>query len=118
MGSGFVRPLSDDIQIVAPSILGARAALVASVWSAMVSVLLAVTFGLLLMIAAYPPADYVATWPEFQASGWTNARAFAIANTFDAVWAHLLVGPVAGSLFGGLGIGAARLNSARPRGRG
>jgi hypothetical protein len=86
-----------------------KAGIVASCWSAMVSVLMAVTFGLALMTASIPSAAYVATWPEFKQSGWADARAFAIANTFEAVLSHLVVGPIAGLIFGVLGIGVAKL---------
>ena len=84
---------------------------VAACWSAMVSVLTAVTFGLALLATNIPPPAYVATWPEFKQSGWTDARAFGAANCLDAVLSHLVVGPAAGVLLGSLGAGIARLSS-------
>ncbi len=82
---------------------------IASCWGAMVSVLMAVTFGLALMTANIPSPAYVATWNEFKQSGWSNAHAFAIANSLEAVLGHLVIGPVAGTLFGILGVVAAKL---------
>ena len=51
----------------------------------------------------YPDETYVRTWPEFIQSGWSDARAFAIANSFDAVLSHFVAAPVIGSLLGGIG---------------
>jgi hypothetical protein len=86
-----------------------KAGVVASCWSAIVSVLMAVTFGLILMSASFPPPSYVATWSEFKESGWTNARAFGIANSLDAVLSHLVIGPIIGTIFGIFAIGIAKL---------
>jgi len=86
-----------------------KAGLVMSCWSAMVSVLMAVTFGLVLMTANYPSPANVATWNEFKQSGWSNAHAFAIANSFEAVLSHLVIGPIAGTIFGVFGVGIAKL---------
>jgi hypothetical protein len=78
-------------------------------WSAVVSVLMAVIFGFALMFFAVPSPDYVATWPEFKHSGWNDAQAFAIANSLDAGFTHLVTGLVLGSVFGAIGGGLARL---------
>jgi hypothetical protein len=78
-------------------------------WSAVVSVLGAVTFGFVLMFFEVPPLDYVATWEEFKQSGWTDVQAFAIANSLDSGFTHLLAGLVLGSIFGAMGGGLARL---------
>ena len=86
-----------------------KAGLVASCWSAMVSVLMAVTFGLVLMTANVPSPAYVSTWSEFKQSGWSNAHAFAIANSLEAVLSHLVTGPIVGTIFGILGVGIAKL---------
>jgi hypothetical protein len=83
----------------------------ASCWSAMVSVLMAVTFGLVLMTFNFPPSSYVSTWSEFGQSGWTDARAFAVANSFDSVFGHLIVGPIAGAIFGFFGAAIAKVIS-------
>jgi hypothetical protein len=82
---------------------------IASCWGAMVSVLMAVTFGLVLMTADFPSPAYVATWSEFKQSGWSNAHAFAIANSLEAVLSHLVTGPIVGTIFGILGVGIAKL---------
>ena len=86
-----------------------KAGILASCWSAMVSVVMAVTFGLALMTANIPSPSYVATWSEFKQSGWANAHAFAITNSFEAVLSHLVIGPIAGAVFGLLGVGIAKL---------
>ena len=78
------------------------AGLLAGVWSAMVSMLIAVMFGFALMNMSIPHAEDVARWPEFRSSGWTDAQAFAIANTLEAGFSHLLVGPIVGAVFGGI----------------
>ncbi len=88
-----------------------RAGIVASSSSGMISVLMAVTFGLILMSANIPPPEYVATWSEFKGSGWSSPRAFGIANTFEAVLNHLVIGPIAGTIFGLLGVAIARLQA-------
>jgi hypothetical protein len=92
-----------------------KAGLLASCWSAMVSVLMAVTFGLVLMSANFPPPSYVSTWSEFKESDWTNARAFGTANSLDAVLGHLVIGPIIGTIFGVFGIVIAKLHPAATR---
>ena len=71
-------------------------------WSAIVTMLVTVTFGFALLYSSIPRLDYVATWPEFQHSGWTDVRAFSIANTLESAFSHLLIGPMVGALFGGV----------------
>ena len=83
-------------------------------WSAVVSVLVAVGFGFVLMFFEVPPLDYVATWAEFQQSGWGYVHAFAIANSLDAGFTHLLAGLVLGSIFGAIGGGMARIRPKHP----
>ena len=90
-----------------------KSGILASCWSAMVSVLMVVNFGLVLKSANVPSPAYVSTWSEFKQSGWSNAHAFAIANSLEAVLSHLVVGPVAGTVFGLLGAGIAKLLSGR-----
>lgn len=79
------------------------AGLMAGSWSAAVSMVAVVTFGFALMFSSVPRLDEVAAWAEFKRSGWTDVRAFAIANTLDAAFSHLLAGPVVGAILGGLG---------------
>ena len=79
------------------------AGIAAACTSAMWCMLIAVTFGFVLTVAGVPSADYVATWEEFRRSGWASARAFAIANSLNAAFGHLVVGPVLGGVFGFFG---------------
>ena len=78
-------------------------------WSAVVSVLVAVSFGFVLMFFEVPSLSYVATWPEFKQSDWRDAQAFSIANSLDAGFSHLLAALVLGSIFGAIGGGVARV---------
>jgi hypothetical protein len=55
-----------------------------------------------------PQPVYVATWEEFKHSGWSDAHAFAIANSLEAGFTHLLTGLVLGTVFAGIGSLAAR----------
>jgi hypothetical protein len=74
----------------------------AAVWSAIVCMLLTLSFGfgqLLLSLSRLEQRD--ATSPDFFRSGWTDLRAFVIADLFQAGFTHLLLGPVIGSILGG-----------------
>jgi hypothetical protein len=66
------------------------------------------------LFLAPPDAGIVARWAEFQRSGWTDARVFAVANTLESGFTHLVVGPVAALLLGTGGAAIARAG-ARPR---
>lgn len=77
-----------------------KAAVVVAAWSAICSMIVAVTYGVLLAGCGYPDASYVATWPEYTGSGWSDARAFSIASSFEAVLSHLFDGPVLGVALG------------------
>jgi hypothetical protein len=79
------------------------AAAIAGCWAAIVSVLLAIGFGFVGLYFDLPHGEYVATWPEFIRSGWSDPRAFAIANAMEAATSHLLTGLFLGSLLGALG---------------
>jgi hypothetical protein len=75
-----------------------------SVWSALVTMTLAVAAGFALEFFLSPMApESMLSWPEFKRSGWTDVRAFAIANTLDSAFSHLLIGPVVGAIFGTAG---------------
>jgi hypothetical protein len=100
--------------VVARKMASAALGLLGGCWSAVVSVLMAVTFGFVLMFFEVPSLDYVATWPEFKQSGWNNVQAFAIANSLEAGFTHLLAGLVLGSIFGAIGSGLARIWPKRP----
>jgi hypothetical protein len=51
--------------------------------------------------------------PDYLRSGWTDVRAFAIANTFDAGFTHLVEAPVIAAVLGALGGGIALLTMRR-----
>jgi len=89
--------------VVARSTKSIFSGITAAVWSAVVSTLITVTFGFALMYSSVPRPEYVATWAEFKRSGWTDARAFAIANTLDAGFSHLIIAPIVGIIFGAIG---------------
>lgn len=78
-------------------------ATMAGSWAAVFCMLILTGFALALTFASVPSACYVSTWSEFRSSGWTDATAFGIANTFDSAYSHLLVGPLVGALTGGIG---------------
>ena len=106
------------------AIAGAQAArtldsLRGGVWAALVSaglcMLLGVAAGFLIELFLIPPSPAsIATWGEFQRSGWTDARAFGIANTFDSGFTHLAEAPVVAVVFGGLASLLVRLLPRRP----
>jgi hypothetical protein len=61
--------------------------------------LIAVAAGCLIEFFVAPPAPaYVATWQEFGRSGWSDPRAFAVANTVDSGFTHLLLAPIVAAL--------------------
>ena len=83
-----------------------RPGITAAVMSAGVCMVIAVTVGFALELFVAPPSpSYIQTWPEFQRSGWTDARAFGIANTLDSGFTHLWMGPVIALVVGALGSG-------------
>lgn len=60
-----------------------------------ISVLVAVAAGGLIEFFVAPPsATYVVTWQEYKRSGWSDPRAFAVANTVDSGFTHLLLAPI------------------------
>jgi hypothetical protein len=86
----------------------------AALWSAVVAILIAITFGVLLANLALPKlARDEQGDPDYQRSGWTDARAFAIANTFDAGFTHLLEGPVIALVLGAAGSGLGQVGARR-----
>jgi len=85
------------------SLKSARAGLLAAVLSAAVCMLIAVAAGFFVQFFLVPPEPtYVSTWAEFKRSGWTDAGAFAVANTLDSGFTHLVIAPIVALLFGGL----------------
>lgn len=82
----------------------------AAVWSAVVTMLLAVTFGYALLVVAWPRlTTFLATDPDFLRSHWSDLRAFTIANTLSNGAVHLLEGPIIALVFGGVGALIGRL---------
>ncbi len=80
-----------------------RAGLLAAVSSGAICMLIGVTAGFVIELFVVPPAPaYVATWAEFKRSGWTDARAFGLANTLDSGFTHLVIAPVLAVIFGGI----------------
>jgi hypothetical protein len=81
-----------------------RSGALAGAWSAVLTMSILVLFGFLLEFYVAPPKpEYVATWGEFQRSGWTDMQAFTIANTLYSAQSHLIVGPIVGATFGLIG---------------
>ena len=79
--------------------------IISGVWTAVTSaalcMLVAVAAGFVVeFFLAKPDVTAVQTWQEFKRSGWTDARAFGVANTLDSGFTHLLIAPVVASLFG------------------
>jgi hypothetical protein len=88
----------------ARSLRSTRAGLLAAIVSAAICMLIAVAAGFVVQFFLAPPEPtYVSTWAEFKRSGWTDAGAFAVANTLDSGFAHLVIAPIVALLFGGLG---------------
>jgi hypothetical protein len=89
---------------LAASGLGRLASIASAVWATFLNVTVAVAAGVLLELFLHPPPPaYVGTWAEYTRSGWTSPRAFAVANTFDSVFSHLLLSPIVALVFGSLG---------------
>lgn len=90
----------------------ARSGILTSVFSAGICMLIAVAAGFAMEFFITPPRpEYVATWAEFQRSGWTDERAFGIANALDSGFSHLLIAPVVACFVGGLATWLARLTA-------
>jgi hypothetical protein len=88
---------------------------IAGCWSAVVTMSLLIAFGFMLeFYLAVPKPEYVATWGEFKRSGWTDVRAFTVVNTLDSAVSHLVIGPIAGAIFGTIAAAFARNPRRRP----
>jgi hypothetical protein len=84
--------------------------LFAAVWSSAVCMALTVSFGfgqLLTSLDRLQRKDVGS--PDFLRSGWTDLRAFAIADIFEAGFWHLVIGPAVALLLGGIAAAVARL---------
>jgi hypothetical protein len=83
--------------------LSAVAGAIAGCWAAIVSVTLAILSGFVGLYFDVPSSAYVATWPEFVQSGWSDPTAFALENALDAAASHLLVALLLGTVLGAAG---------------
>lgn len=78
--------------------------ILAAIWSAMICVVMTITFGLLLTYTSLSHLEQqLVTDPDFLRSHWRDLRAFAIANSFDAAFSHLLGGLLIGTIVGAVG---------------
>jgi hypothetical protein len=94
--------------------------LLAAVWSAMICVLLTITYGLFLpFVALSTLRDNLARDLDFVHSGWSDLHAFVLANTFASAFSHLLGALIVALLFGSvgslLGLVFARLRGPKPQ---
>lgn len=78
--------------------------ILASVWTALVGILIGVTFGMavtyLFLPFLTPP---LATDPDFLRSEWKDLTGFAIVNTLDNAFAHLVMAPMIAVVVGSVG---------------
>ncbi|MFB9237641.1 hypothetical protein ACFFWC_19130 [Plantactinospora siamensis] len=95
-----------------------RLGLLAAVWCAMVTMMIGVTYGFALALAAPGRlAQDLANDPDYLRSGWTDLRAFVLANSFDNGFTHLLGGLLVASVVGLVGslVGTRLARRRRPR---
>jgi len=86
-----------------------RAGLLAAVVAAMTCVSITLVLGFTLPFLALPRlARLIDGSPEYLDSGWHDLPAFAVANTLDAGFTHLLVAPAVALVAGALGAAAVR----------
>ncbi len=82
----------------------------AAIMAAMICVLITVAYGFLLTYTSLPRLERdLANSPDFLRSGWDDLRAFAIANTFDSGFSHLLGALIVSTIFGAIGSGVGLL---------
>jgi len=90
------------------------AGMLSAIASACICMLIAVAAGFVVQFFLAPPDPAsIATWAEYKRSGWTDARAFGIANTLESGFTHLVVAPIVATLFGGLGTVLARVKGSK-----
>jgi hypothetical protein len=76
----------------------------AAVWSAMTCGLITIAFGLILTVTSIQRLEQqLAADPDYLRSGWSNIQAFAIANSLDAAFSHLLGALIFALIVGTLG---------------
>jgi len=98
----------------ARSLRSIRAGLLVAVFSAGICMLITVAAGFIVQFLLAPPDPaYISTWAEFRRSGWTDARAFGVANTLDSGFTHLAVAPIVALVFGWLASFLAQFTSTR-----
>lgn len=91
-----------------------RLGVLSAVWGAMVCALLTITYGFLLLFTALPRLQHDLTDdPDWLRSGWDDLPAFAIANTFNAGFTHLLGALLIGTAVGAMGSALGMIGSRR-----
>jgi hypothetical protein len=81
-----------------------RAGIATAILSAGICMLIAVAAGFLIEFFVAPPDPAtVSKWAEYRRSGWTDARAFGLANTLDSAFTHLVIAPIVAMVFGSIG---------------
>jgi hypothetical protein len=62
---------------------------------------LTIAFGFALAYLALPRLEHnIDGSPGYLQSGWQNVRAFAVANTLDAAFTHLMIAPIIATVTG------------------
>jgi hypothetical protein len=98
----------------AKSLGSVGAALLAAIASAGICMLIAVAAGFAVQFFVAPPDPaQISIRAEYQRSGWTDPRAFGLANTLESGFTHLVVAPIVATLFGGVGALLARLKKSK-----
>jgi hypothetical protein len=98
----------------ARSLGSAGAGMLSAISSACICMLIAAAAGFAVQFFLAPPDPAsIATWAEYQRSGWTDPRAFGIANTLESGFTHLVIAPIVATLFGSLGSFLARLKGSK-----
>jgi hypothetical protein len=94
-----------------------RTGLLAAVCSTMLTMMIGVTYGFVLaLVVPGRLARDLVNDPDYLRSGWTDVKAFVLANTFDNGFTHLLGGLIVGSVVGLIGglIGVRLANTRLP----
>ncbi len=87
-----------------------------AVLTAGICAILSVTAGFAIELFLSPPApEYVISWGEYQRSGWSDPRAFGVANTLDSGFGHLCLSIIVAAVFGWIAAALAASLSNRAR---
>ena len=82
----------------------------AASWSAVVCMLIVMTFGLSQLFWSFEALEkHDIGDPDFIRTGWSDMHAFVIADIFEACFKVSFLGPIIGIVFGLLGAAIARL---------